>query len=161
MADSHSKLMHSIEDEQQLAKLPLAADATYNAYHRQHQGPCTANTRVELLELLQSWATSHQKPVFWLSGMAGTGKSTIARTFAASLDTQTGLGGTFFFSRGSGDLNNAVKFVSTLAHQLASRSPGLKSALCEALAEHSDVLIAPVRLGVRRSHGIVLHGNIA
>ena len=140
MTDWHSKVVHSIEDEQQLAKLPLAGDANYNAYYRQHQGTCTADTRVDLLQQLQSWATSHQKPIFWLSGMAGTGKSTIARTFAGSLDAHNILGGSFFFSRGSGDLNNAAKFVSTLAHQLASRSPELKSNCCKAIAEHSDVL---------------------
>ncbi len=72
--------------------------------------------------------------------MAGTGKSTVARTFADSLSNQNILGGTFFFSRGSGDLNNAAKFVSTLAHQLASRSPELKPFVCKAIAEHSEVL---------------------
>ena len=72
--------------------------------------------------------------------MAGTGKSTVARTFADGLSNQNRLGGTFFFSRGSGDLNNAAKFVSTLAHQLASRSPELKPFVCKAIAEHSEVL---------------------
>ena len=131
--------MLNIEDERHLAKLPLAADANFDAYYRQHQGPCTVGTRVDLLRRLQDWGTSHEKPIFWLSGMAGTGKSTIARTFADSLSTQSRLGGSFFFSRGSGNLNNATKFVSTLAHQIASRSPEVKRSVCKAIAEHSEV----------------------
>jgi hypothetical protein len=66
--------------------------------------------------------------------MTGTGKSTIARTMARTFNC-----GSFFFSRGRGDLSHAGKFFSTLAVQLANMSPALKSHICEVIAEHSDI----------------------
>ena len=70
--------------------------------------------------------------------MAGTGKSTIARTLANKFKSQKTLGGSFFFSRGSGEANNAVNFVGTLAYHLANTSPQLKECICEAVSTHSD-----------------------
>ncbi|KAJ7707855.1 hypothetical protein B0H14DRAFT_3025063 [Mycena olivaceomarginata] len=41
----------------------------------------TRNTRVGLISHLKQWANSTESsPIFWLSGMAGTGKSTVAYT---------------------------------------------------------------------------------
>lgn len=71
--------------------------------------------------------------------MAGTGKSTIARTLAARLKESNTLGGNFFFSRSSGEANNAVKFVGTLAYHFAKALPMLKESICEAFSLHEDV----------------------
>ena len=70
--------------------------------------------------------------------MAGTGKSTIARTLANNFKSKKMLGGSFFFSRGSGEANNAVRFVGTLAYHLADTSPQLKECICEAVSLHRD-----------------------
>jgi hypothetical protein len=71
--------------------------------------------------------------------MAGTGKSTIARTVAHKYHTQNKLGASFFFSRGGGDLGNASKFFTSVAVQLAQRSPALKRCICEAIVENTDI----------------------
>jgi NACHT domain len=71
--------------------------------------------------------------------MAGTGKSTIARTIARSFSAQRRLGASFFFSRGGGDLGHAGKFVTTLAYQLANTSSSLKHLVCDALAEQNII----------------------
>ena len=71
--------------------------------------------------------------------MAGTGKSTIARTIAQRLDEQGLLGASFFFSRGRGDLGRVDRFFSTLARQLAERSNSLKQQICKVIAEQSDI----------------------
>jgi len=47
--------------------------------------------------------------------MAGTGKSTIARTVARKLDDKGRLGASFFFSKGHGDLDYAAKLFTTIA----------------------------------------------
>ena len=71
--------------------------------------------------------------------MAGTGKSTIARTFAYELFDQSRLGASFFFSRGTGDLGQAAKFVSTIACQLSNISPLIKKYISEAISQHGTV----------------------
>ena len=106
-------------------------------------------TRVELLQKLREWYNNPQCPILWLSGMAGTGKSTIARTVADELYTKHRLAGSFFFRR-AGKLRKANSFVTTLAHQLAVTprpgiSPSLKELVGEAILNHSEVLSQGLR----------------
>ena len=106
-------------------------------------------TRVELLQELREWYKNPRCPVLWLSGMAGTGKSTIARTVADELYTNHRLAGSFFFRR-AGKLSKANNFVTTLAHQLAvtprpAISPSFKELVGEAILNHSEVLVQGLR----------------
>jgi len=71
--------------------------------------------------------------------MAGTGKSTIARTIALEYETQSRLGASFIFSRGDGDLSKASKFFTSIAIQLAQKSPALRCEIFKAVAEHKDI----------------------
>ena len=71
--------------------------------------------------------------------MAGTGKSTIARTISREYFERGHLGASFFFSRGGGDVGHAGKFFTTIASQLAKRSPSLKISICKAVAKNSDI----------------------
>lgn len=41
---------------------------------------CTKKTRVQVLEKIQQWLCNQGAPVFWLTGGAGIGKTTIAKT---------------------------------------------------------------------------------
>jgi hypothetical protein len=71
--------------------------------------------------------------------MAGTGKSTIARTVADKYSVQKRLGASFFFSRDSGDVNHAGKFFATIAAQLANISDILSRYICEAIQKQRDI----------------------
>jgi hypothetical protein len=89
--------MDLVEQNRQFEKLPYAKGAAYNSKDNQHER-CLENTRVDLLREIQKWATDpYGKDVFWMSGRAGTGKSTIARTVAYELAKQGCLGASFFF----------------------------------------------------------------
>ena len=101
---------------------------------------CLDGTRLELLEEIRAWSDDPQGTcIFWLMGMAGTGKSTVARTVARRLGDQKRLGASFFFSRGQGDRGHAVKFFPTLAFELATSVPALKPILRKAILAMSGI----------------------
>ena len=84
--------------------LPVAERAYYNSYANQRDDRCLPNTRVGLLSQISEWAQScESKHIFWLNGMAGTGKSTIARTVAHSFDQEAKLGASGLLSGRAGD----------------------------------------------------------
>lgn len=71
---------------------------------------CLSGTRVELLREVEDWTKSPDgKCIFWLNGMAGTGKSTIFQTIAGHLKQQYLLGASFFFKRGEEGQGTAKK----------------------------------------------------
>ena len=67
--------------------------------------------------------------VFWLNGLAGTGKSTIAQTFAERMFADGKLGASFFCSRNFADQSNLHMIFPTLAFQLAYRYPLFRNKL--------------------------------
>ena len=71
--------------------------------------------------------------------MAGTGKSTIARTIAREYYDQKCLGASFFFFRDTEDQSHAGKFYTTIAVQLGEMSSALKQYIYTAVAERNDI----------------------
>ena len=55
--------------------LHIAPAAAYDSHANEHDAKCLSGTRVELLGSISSWArNNNNKFIFWLNGMAGTGK---------------------------------------------------------------------------------------
>ena len=128
------------EQDRCLSKLSYADGANFDSYERQNEPYCLPDTRVDILCQIMKWsADSCQKTIFWLNGMAGTGKSTIARTITRTLTEQKRLAANFFFSRGRGDLSHTGRLFSTVAIQLAATSPRLKHYICEAIAQNDSI----------------------
>jgi hypothetical protein len=71
--------------------------------------------------------------------MAGTGKSTVARTIARAYHEKKQLGASFFFSRGGGDASKASKFFTTIAINLASSCQSLEPVIVRAVEENKNV----------------------
>ena len=89
---------------------------------------------MELQRQIKEWAKDRNgKPLFWLNGMAGTGKSTIARTIAHLFADTGQLGASFFFKKGEGDRSNASRFFTTIATDLMARLPDLISSITKAV----------------------------
>ncbi|KAI8721622.1 NACHT domain-containing protein [Fusarium sp. LHS14.1] len=118
--------MVSMEQRMLMHMLPTALGALYDSREEEDGATCLTGTRVELLRDIDDWINSRKAPtVFWLNGMAGTGKSTISRTFAATAAMHRYLGATFFFKRGEIDRGNMSRFYTTIAYQLVRSMPDL------------------------------------
>lgn len=120
--------------------MPYAVDAPFNAYSRQHDPACLPDTRIDLLREIYTWADGKDgRFIYWLNGLAGTGKSTVARTVARKYHENGQLGASFFFSKGGGDVGHASKFFTTIAVQLARKSQSLKRYICDAVRKNADI----------------------
>lgn len=102
-----------------------------------------------LLQLIQDWSNDAQgEPILWLQGMAGTGKSTIARTVASAFYNGTSLlgqetlpndaclGGSFFFDHRDEDCRDPRKLFPTLARNLVDVPPEIQQSLCDGIRSH-------------------------
>ncbi|OCK75522.1 hypothetical protein K432DRAFT_386141, partial [Lepidopterella palustris CBS 459.81] len=133
-------LMVNISQKLDLTKLPIATGASYDSHSEEHNARCLTNTRTALLHDITNWANNKDsKPIFWLSGMAGTGKSTIARTIAHSFAKDSRLGASFFFKRGEGERGNASRFFTTIATDLMAYEPGMLPGVRKALDKDSSI----------------------
>ena len=111
--------------------------AGYRSGNRQG---CLRGTRADVLLQLEHWLKDEQDHrVFWLNGLAGTGKSTIAQTFAEITFADGDLGASFFCSRDFEDRSNLQTIFPTLAFQLAYRYPLFREQLLRVLRANPGV----------------------
>ncbi|KAL7972755.1 hypothetical protein HDV63DRAFT_393314 [Trichoderma sp. SZMC 28014] len=103
--------------------------ASFDAVNKQH-----------LLADIRMWIDhDSEKRIYWLNGMAGTGKTTISLTIAREYYKKKQLGASFFFSRGGGDLASTRKFATTIAVQLAEYSPALRQHIIDAATSNPRI----------------------
>ena len=107
--------------------------------HGDRQG-CLKGTRKSVLDDIESWSRdSNVSPVYWLNGLAGTGKSTIAQTIAERIFADGRLGASFFCSRDFKDRRNLHYIFTTIAFQLAHKYPEFRSILVPLLQSNPDI----------------------
>ncbi|CAH0050233.1 unnamed protein product [Clonostachys solani] len=118
--------LFSIHQEIILTKLRTVERAGFDAHPDADNARCYPGTRTNLINQVLTWVESdNSKTIFWLNGMAGTGKSTIARTISQELADKNKLGASFFFKRGESDRSRAAFFFPTIATQIARQLPSL------------------------------------
>lgn len=118
-----------------------AEGAAYNSGMQEAQAGCLEDTRTDILHNVMEWAKDGSELLYWLSGMAGTGKSTISRTIAKQLQERNKLAASFFFSRNAGELGHSRRLITTLAAQMA-RNPnmlGLGKHMAKVIEENPDI----------------------
>ena len=80
------------------------------------------------------WARDpRSQNVFWLNGLAGTGKSTITQSFSEMVINEGFLGASFFCSRDYLDRKELRNIFPTLAYQLACHYPQFRTHIIAAL----------------------------
>jgi hypothetical protein len=114
------------------------------AFHNAHGSAlaCLEGTRTQLLDEISVWmADPSAKLVYWLTGVAGTGKTTIAESVAYMAADRKCLAASFFFSRtgGSAERRRAAAVIPTIAYQLAHRHQMFRDCICGAISTDLDV----------------------
>ncbi|KAH7335857.1 WD40-repeat-containing domain protein [Rhizoctonia solani] len=125
-----------------LENLNPAKLAAYDSAHgtEVNRRTCTKNTREAVLGDLNQWSEDpNGKRIYWMNGMAGTGKTTIACSLAQALEARGQLGGSFFCSRASPECRDANRIVPTIAYQLARFSTPFRAALFNVLECDPDL----------------------
>ena len=127
-----------------------------NAEHSHgNRDGCVEGTRSTILEEINLWAGDPGHPyVYWLNGLAGTGKTAIAQTVVERMFADGRLGASFFCSKESEDRRNPKHILPTLAFQLARKHARFRQRfLCSRpssgdLREALEQLVEPTTSGV-------------
>jgi NACHT domain len=122
-------------------QLPRAKGVGYKSQDGIHRA-CLTETRITELQRIEEWEvdyTATAKDVYWLSGLSGSGKSTIAQKFAERSAKHGCLGASFFCSRDFQDRRNIHLIFPTLAYHLARRYPEFRVELIPIIRENPDV----------------------
>ncbi|KAK6529545.1 hypothetical protein TWF281_008716 [Arthrobotrys megalospora] len=134
------KVVLSVEQKANLAKLSVSDGAIFNSFEDEGEPECLPGTRTDLLGNLNAWIEDPRETrIFWLCGMAGTGKSTISRTFARTLSENGQLGASFFFKRGKANRGDASRFISTISIELQTIIPQLGPHISEAVEKDPNI----------------------
>ncbi|KAI1073289.1 hypothetical protein LB507_010816 [Fusarium sp. FIESC RH6] len=166
--DTINKVMSMVLDSQKeiskkldisiLDRIPYVENAVFNSIAVDKQRKCLPGTQREALNTIQTWAESPDgEPIFWLAGMAGTGKSTIATTVAnclhekkqffsreQGLDDRTFLGATFFLSHEDPDRNTVKYVIPTIARTMAERYPDIGKYISQSI--YHDTTVGTARI---------------
>jgi hypothetical protein len=117
--------------------LNRVADAAYNSKARDEASGCLPGTRTELLELIHNWIAAEGTLIFWLSGLAGTGKTSISHSIAEAYDREPSRVASFFFSRDQKARSEMGFLFQTIAFQLGNAYPALKLEISKVLEDET------------------------
>ena len=106
----------------------ISTDATHDSptYHPR----CHAGTRKVIIEIIMKWIEDQEpsEAVIWLHGLAGHGKSAILQSVAELCESMGGQpAASFFFSKRASDRNKGHHLFCTIAYQLATNIPTIRS----------------------------------
>jgi hypothetical protein len=134
-----SRVVIQIDKKLAISQLPYARAAAFDSQEDEHVSQCLAGTRELLLNDIYEWAISPGKCIYWLQGMAGTGKSTISRTIAQRFHDKQQLGASFFFKRGEAQRGNAQLLFSTISMDLYRAIPEIRPSVVDAVNQDPQI----------------------
>ncbi|KAJ7277697.1 hypothetical protein C8J57DRAFT_173987 [Mycena rebaudengoi] len=105
--------------------------ATRHEYTDQSKSLCADHTRVDIQAEIMRWLSpqpSNRERIFWITGIAGSGKSTLSATIVNNLRiNNTPVAAQFFISRNIPETIDANKVIPTIAKQLSEFSSAAAS----------------------------------
>jgi len=107
---------------------------------------CMEGTRKSLLERIITWATkgleqTDGRNTYWIYGLPGIGKTSLAHSICAGLHDKEQLAGAFFCRRDDQELRDPRNILPTLIRKLAILFPPFRSIVAECL--RNDPNVAP------------------
>ncbi|TEB33595.1 WD40 repeat-like protein, partial [Coprinellus micaceus] len=118
---------------------------------------CVPGSRVGLLSGLLAWGVNRRTAhAFWLSGMAGTGKTAVSETFCSQLNNRGLLGASFFCSLTSAELSDVYLIIPSLAKALANARPEFGNALTKTLDAESTKGRNPLELKIAEQYELLI-----
>ncbi|KZP14494.1 TPR-like protein [Athelia psychrophila] len=125
-----------LDDEQSAIKVALDKLAYAHGASWDPDLICLPETRTNILSIVSAWSRSlDSQNVFWLNGVAGSGKSAIAHTIAKMLHEDGLLASSFFFNREFDSRNATQLLFTTIARDIAARHPSIAADISAALED--------------------------
>ncbi|KAG8729567.1 hypothetical protein FRC11_008469 [Ceratobasidium sp. 423] len=103
------------------------------------RGSRVEGTRMEALAHVRDWTYANEPKAYWMQGMVGTGKTTIAYTICDELHTRGQLAASFFCSRLLPECRDVRQVIPTIAYRLAQLSLPFRYQLCLTLTSDQSL----------------------
>ncbi|KAH7087259.1 hypothetical protein BKA62DRAFT_206441 [Auriculariales sp. MPI-PUGE-AT-0066] len=96
---------------------------------------CMQDTRVDLLRDITDWASNPGRSIFWLTGLAGTGKTAASKSAADRLTEAGFLVVSFFISRHAGQRSDQYNIIHTMVFELARVHDAARTTILKAFED--------------------------
>jgi len=129
---------------------------------------CMGGTRESVLNEITAWVTNGpgqegvlQRTPYWIYGLPGIGKTSLAHSICSKLDERKQLAGAFFCRRDVTNSSDPRNILPTLIYQLAKTSPPFRSIVTEHLHknQHMTPQSMQVTLFLEFIRSIPCHSN--
>ncbi|KAG8711741.1 hypothetical protein FRC11_001957 [Ceratobasidium sp. 423] len=139
--------------ERHLRQLSPTMSGAYNSgiSDKVQRRQCETGTRMCELQRLRDWARNPSAGmIYWMNGMAGTGKTTISYSLCDELNATGELAASFFCTRLIPDCRDVQLIIPSIAYQLARFSHPFRYALSKALESDPDAHTRELKLQLQK-----------
>ncbi|KDQ50432.1 hypothetical protein JAAARDRAFT_584841 [Jaapia argillacea MUCL 33604] len=105
--------------------------------------PCLPGTFQRIISVITSWLLEGEHQIFWLNGVAGSGKSTVASTIwekSGEMGDRVRRGAFISFNRSEAESSNPRKAIATLAYQFSFLDDRIGAAIVNVLKAHPNIV---------------------
>ncbi|KAF9552513.1 hypothetical protein CPC08DRAFT_273844 [Agrocybe pediades] len=128
----------------------VATAALHDSVHDVDPPKCYPNTRMAIIQSIMDWSYGtdkrlSRKPIMWLKGGAGAGKSAIARSVAERCSDEGLLLGAFFFGAADPRRNHVGRLVATLSYQIGIVLPAFRDVVASLIEQDPLIFERSIR----------------